>query len=165
MFRLWSHITSPLYAQGYRRAFNSGGTMIIPLVLRNDYQESAFSRGGASIMTRLMRLAHDNRTLRATRSIFTAGMPTNLQKIRFGSTTVKTYRRKVTASPRSSDYDKYADGNDCQLSRKQCAVLLRMNTAHYALSILGSKDPSLLALPAQIRQLSADALCARYSVC
>ncbi len=41
MFRTLCHgLEVPSQARGHRRAFNSGGNMIIPLVLRNDYQLS-----------------------------------------------------------------------------------------------------------------------------
>ncbi len=42
MFRTLCHgLKVPSQARGHRRAFNSGGNMIIPLVLINDYQDSA----------------------------------------------------------------------------------------------------------------------------
>lgn len=42
MFRTLCHgLEVPSQARGHRRAFNSGGNMIIPLVLINDYQDSA----------------------------------------------------------------------------------------------------------------------------
>lgn len=41
MFRTLCHgLEVPSQARGHRRAFNSGGNMIIPLVLRMSYQDS-----------------------------------------------------------------------------------------------------------------------------